>query len=86
MQVNSWTRFGGEVQVELVDASNETRGAGPTPAIAGHGFEDCDPISGDHLSKTVSWNGDADLSAWAGKPIRMRFIMRRARLFSLWFN
>ena len=82
--VNAWTRFGGELSMELVDASTASmREAGDT--VAGRTFADCDAITGDHLETSISWNGDSDLSAWAGKPVRLRVRMRRARLYALQF-
>jgi len=82
LEVNAWTRFGGEIRVELA-ASDEQMGPGET--VAGHAFEDCDPISGDALKHTVTWRGESDLSAWAGKPMRLRFWLRRARLHAIQF-
>jgi len=84
LKVNAWTRFGGEVSFELVDASTASmREAGTT--VAGKTFADGDAISGDHLETTISWNGASDLSAWVGKPVRLRVRMRRARLYALQF-
>ena len=84
LQVNAWTRFGGELSVELVDVSTATmREAGST--VPGRTFADCDAIDGDHLETTILWNGDSDLSAWEGKSVRLRVRMRRARLYALQF-
>ncbi|MFH1928803.1 MAG: hypothetical protein ABIK79_11630 [Chloroflexota bacterium] len=77
LEINAWTRFAGEIRVELAEASGET--------IAAHTFADCDPISGDALKHTVTWKGESDLSAWAGKPMRLRFWLRRARLYAIQF-
>ena len=82
--LNAWTRFGGEVLIELADASGDNRRT-HAPAIAGRAFEDCDPISGDHLSHTVTWRGQSGLSDWACRPVRVRLRMRRARLYALQF-
>ncbi len=82
--LNAWTRFGGEILVELADAIQDNRRT-PAPAIAGRAFEDCDPISGDSLSHTVTWRGQSDLSPWTGRPVRVRLRMRRARLYALQF-
>ena len=54
MRLNAWTRFGGEILVELADASNDNRRV-HAPAIQGRSFEDCDPITGDSVSHTVTW-------------------------------
>ena len=86
LELNAWTRYGGEIRVELADASMETRdGTVPAQTVAGRGLEDCDPFSGDSLKHTVTWKGESDLSAWAGKPMRMRLQMRRARLYAIQF-
>ncbi len=77
LHLNLWTRFGGEVKVELADEACQT--------IPGHSFEDCDLISGDYLDHTVSWRGNTDLSAWVGKPLRLRLYLRRARLYAMQF-
>ena len=84
MKLNTYTRLGGEVLVEIADASNDNRRV-HAPAIPGRSFDDCDPITGDHTSKTVSWNGNSDLSDWTGKPVRIRYKMRRAKLYAISF-
>lgn len=85
LQLNTWTRFGGEVRVELLEAPIESRSGNFLPAVDGRAFEDSDPISGDHLDHTVTWNGESDISGWAGRTVRLRFRMRRARLHSFHF-
>ena len=86
LEINAWTRFGGEIRIELADPSGEIELNYKTAeTIAGHTFEECDPISGDVLNHVVTWNGESDLSAWAGKPVRLRFSLRRARLFAFQF-
>ena len=84
LEVNAWTRFGGGMRFELADASVETKFE-VAPAIPGHTFEDSDPVSGDHLNHVASWQGDSDISAWSGRPVRLRFRMRRARLHGFQF-
>ena len=84
LQLNAWTRFRGEIRIEVADASVETRPRRAEP-IPGRTFEECDPISGDGLNGTVTWRGESDLSAWSGKPVRLRLQMSRARLYSLQF-
>ena len=43
-------------------------------------------ITGDHLQAEVAWEGHEDLSALAGKEIRIRFRLRQASLYSFWFE
>ena len=85
LKVNAWTRFRGDIRIEIADASMETR---PRPAqpVPGRTLAECDPIRGDVLDGTVTWNGQSDLSAWAGKQVRLRLEMDRARLHSLRFE
>ena len=85
LEVNAWTRFAGEIRVELADASEGVTADVLDKPVAGRTFGDCDPISGDALKGVVTWKGESDLSAWAGKPVRMRLQMRRARLYALQF-
>jgi hypothetical protein len=78
LELNAWTRFGGEIRVELAEASGEP--------IAGRALADCDPIQGDALHRTVTWQGQADVAPWAGKTVRLRLALRRARLHALQFR
>ena len=83
LEVNAWTQYGGEIRVELADTSGEVFTRKAAEPIVDRTFEDCDPITGDHLKHTITWKGESDLSAWAGKPVRLRFRMRRARLYAI---
>ena len=85
LELNLWTRFGGEIAVEVATASDATMYSLSEP-IAGRSFAECDSISGDDLRRVVTWNGESDLSALAGKPVRLRFRMRRARLYAMQFT
>jgi hypothetical protein len=83
--LNAWTRFRGDVRVDLADATEETMSS-PAKTIDGRSFEDCDPITGnDQLNHAVTWKGDSDISGWEGRPVRLRFRMRRARLYAIRF-
>jgi hypothetical protein len=77
LALNVWTRFGGEVRVELAEASGQT--------VPGCSFGECDPIAGDRPAHIVTWGGQSDVSAWQGKPMRLRFKLRRARLHAFGF-
>jgi hypothetical protein len=46
----------------------------------------CVPVSADKTLAPVSWKGAADLSAVAGKPVRLRFTMRRGSLYAFWVS
>jgi hypothetical protein len=89
LELNAWSRFGGEVRVELVDSSDQAhwmKKAQLPVAVPGRTMQDCDPITGDALRRTVTWKGQGDVSAWQGRPMRLRFYLRRARLHAFQFQ
>jgi hypothetical protein len=43
------------------------------------------PLFGDELEAVAKWKAGDDLSAIAGKPVRLRFVLRDADLFALRF-
>jgi hypothetical protein len=68
----------GRLRVEILDAKGQP--------LAGFAASDCDPIGGDHLRRTVRWKGGSNLSALAGRAIRLRFLMKNAALYSFQFT
>lgn len=76
--LNYSTSVAGSVRVELVDETGQ-----PLPGFA---RDDCDELVGDEIARTVSWRGRTDLSALASRPIRLRFVMKDANLYSLQFR
>jgi len=75
--INYSTSAVGDIRVEIQDAKGK-----PVP---GHTLGEANEIVGDRIEQTVSWKGGSDVSALAGTPIRLRFVMRDADLFSLRF-
>lgn len=53
-----------------------------------HGFtlDDCDPVDLNHTHIAVTWHGRSDVSNLQNKPIRLRFRMRLAKLYSFVFE
>ncbi len=76
--LNYATSAAGELRVEIQDADGH--------ALPGYGLENCPPIFGDQIERIVAWQQGPDVSALAGKPVRLRFAMRDADLFSLRFR
>lgn len=76
--INYATSAAGSVRVELADEH-----ATPIPGFV---IGQCPPIYGDEIEKAVAWAGQPDLSALAGKPVRLRFVLRDADLFSMRFR
>ncbi len=54
--------------------------------IEGFGMSDAIAVFGDSLERKVRWKGDPDLSKLAGKPVRLRFVLKEADLFSFQFR
>ena len=78
LNLNVSTSVGGSARVEIQDADGT--------ALKGYSLRDCDEIYGDFLDLRVSWKGAADLSALAGKPLRLRFALSDADLYSFRFG
>lgn len=78
LEINYSTSAAGQIRVELQDADGK--------ALPGFSLADCEPIYGDHILRFVKWKAGADVSAHAGKAVRLRFEMSDADLFSFKFN
>ena len=51
--------------------------------FGGRTAADCDDVFGDDIERVVTWKDGARLDDLAGRPVRFRFIMRDADLYSL---
>ncbi|NSW55903.1 MAG: hypothetical protein HPY44_07820 [Armatimonadetes bacterium] len=67
----------GGCRVGLLDA-----GGRPIPGFTP---DDCDVIYANNPSRTVTWAGSPDVSGFAGKPVRLCFVMRSAKLYAFEF-
>ena len=68
----------GTLRVEILDSSGSP--------VSGHTKSDCDPISGDSLRHTVKWSRESGLTSLQGKPIKLRFHLKNAKLYSFFFE
>ena len=68
----------GEVRTELVDRQEKP--------LAGFTAADCKPIVSDSVRHEVQWTESPDLAQYAGTPLRLRFHLRNARLYSFRFG
>ena len=64
---------GGSVRVEIL---REGR------AQTGFSAADCDAFGGDDVRHVVSWKGDRNIGDLSGKPVRLRFTLQSARVYS----
>ncbi|MBI3946957.1 MAG: hypothetical protein HY321_13620 [Armatimonadetes bacterium] len=76
--LNYATSAAGFIRVEVQDADGNP--------LAGFRLEEMDRLYGNELDRVVSWRGGPDLSALAGKRVRLRFVMEDADLYSLRFS
>ena len=88
LEINYSTSAAGIMRVEIQDAETDK-------PIEGFSLDDCQRIYGDEINRTVKWkpaDADKDTPAYAGldhlagKPIRLRFVMNEADLYSIKFN
>ncbi len=77
LRINYATFGDGWLQAELRNLDGE--------AIPGFTYADFDAVSGDEIRHTLSWNQGADLSALGGTPVRIRFRLYDADLYSFQF-
>ena len=77
LMLNVASSAAGGVQVEMQMADGEP--------IPGYTLEECPVLVGDSLEREVKWTGGGDVSALAGKPVRLRFVMKDADLYGLRF-
>ena len=78
LTLNFATSAAGSIHVELQNSDGK-----PLPGFA---LTDCDELFGDTLERAVTWKEKADISAFDGKPIRLRMVLSDADLYSLRFR
>jgi len=54
-------------------------------ALPGFDKTRCDPFTGDAIRHTVTWGGRSSVSQHQGKPVRVRFHLRNAKLYAYTF-
>ncbi len=78
LMVNLSTSAAGGLRTELLDAEGR-----PMP---GFSLADSEELVGDKIEMAVSWEGNPDLEAHSGTPVRLRFVMREGDLYSFRFR
>jgi len=78
LEINYSTSAAGSVKVELLDADGKP--------IPGFSKEDAGEIIGNEIKRIVSWKNNPSLSAISGQPVRLKFYLKDADLFSFKFN
>ncbi len=77
LEVNFSTSAAGEVRVELQDEAGH-----PLP---GFSLADCDVLIGDRIAGEVSWHGQKSLARYMKKPVRLKFQLLDADVYSYRF-
>jgi hypothetical protein len=82
LEINYRTGASGCVRVELLDEDGAV--------IPGFQADMCERIIGNEIKRTVRWRSDIykdyDLKNFAGTPVRLRFYLKDADVFSFKFN
>ena len=74
LELNFASSAAGDIRVELQDSAGEP--------IPGFSLADSNPVFGDSVSRIVTWKANKSLKELSGKPVRIRFVMRDADLYS----
>lgn len=78
LTINYSTSVVGNVRVEIQNVSGT--------AFSGYSLNESVAVVGDEIERTIKWRTVTNVSKLAGKPIRLRFVMRDADLYSLRFK
>lgn len=78
LEINYRSSAAGSVRVEIQDGDG-------TP-LAGFAAADCSEIIGDQIERVVAWQAGAGVGSLAGRPVRLRFVLADADLFSFRFH
>jgi len=77
LHVNADSQYG-KLRVELLDHSGEP--------IPGFTADDCVPMRADSTDASIRWKKQVSLPTLAGKPVRLKFYLKGAKLYSFWID
>jgi hypothetical protein len=78
LAINYSTSAAGSVRVEIQSTAGE-----PLP---GYGLGDCLTLYGDEIEGVVKWRRGSDLRALSRRPVRLRYLLQDADLYSMRFR
>jgi hypothetical protein len=78
LELNFASSAAGGLRVEVQDANGQ--------ALPSYTLAECGELIGDQIARVVTWKGGRDLSALAGRVVRLRFALQDADLYSLRFR
>lgn len=77
LELNYATSSAGSVRVEIQDATGRP--------LDGFRLEDSKELIGDETARAYAWQGGEDLSPLSGRPVRLRFLLKDADIYSFRF-
>ena len=78
LEVNYSTSAVGSIRVEIQDADGN--------ALDGYGMGDYPEMFGDEIDGVAQWDSGTDVSALAGRPVRLRFQLKDADVYAFRFR
>jgi len=78
LSLNFATSAAGSLRVELTDTDGK-----PLPGFTA---ADCDETFGDSLDREITWSGKTDVASLAGQPVRLKFQLYDADVYSFQFT
>jgi hypothetical protein len=76
--LNYSTSAAGSIRVEIESPAGD--------AVPGYSLQEAQEIVGDEIERVVTWRSGPDVRSLEGKPVRLRFIMKDADLYSMRFR
>ncbi len=78
LELNFSTSAPGSVRVEIQDASGR-----PLPQFT---LDDSTELIGDEIARTYAWKSGQSVASLAGRPVRLRFVLKDADIYSYRFR
>jgi len=78
LEINYATSAAGGIRVEIQDASKEV--------LPGYSLAQSRELIGDTINGAASWDSGPDVSPLTGRPVRLRFVLKDADLYSIRFH
>ncbi|MCX6873802.1 MAG: hypothetical protein NTW21_08335, partial [Verrucomicrobia bacterium] len=78
LTLNYAARTNGKLRVEIRHADGAR--------VTGYALADAVPLTGDEIDGVAAWNSGSDVSALAGTPVQLRFVLENADLFAMRFQ
>lgn len=78
LELNMDASAGGFVRVEMLDAEEKP--------VEGFTMDESETLLGNSVRMPAGWSSENDLGTLTGTPVRLKFQMRDAKLYSFWFK